>query len=471
MQSQLLLFCSLLLACGFVQAQSDSQKPPAPSSQPAQPTSPSAPPAAQPAQAAPPQAPQQEKKDKLTWGGDYRIRFVTADNHVDADSSLDDNWKFSRWRGRVWASVPIVDKKLKFNIRMTNEWRKWWDPDSTPALREKYKTRVNEFVFDNAYLDVNASKRVNLKIGRQDMFVGEGFVMMDGSPLDGSRTFYFNAARAIIRVGKGTVEGFGISNTTDDRYLPIINESNKAIYRQAILERDEQGAGVYVTQQLSKSLKGEFYDIFKREEPSSKGPLSRLNTTGVRFSGTVNDWFQHTGEFAYQRGDYGAFTRKGFGGYLDVRKPLKSVPKLALQFNYTYLSGDDPNTPDMEGWNPIFSRWPKWSELYLYTLAQEGVGPGYWTNLNMVSSGFAYKFSDKLTADFTYRLMRSAEPRLIAGKLSGQGRGQLTITRFLYKVNKHWTGHFWGEVMRTGDFYKSGSSTAYFIRTEFMFVF
>ena len=147
------------------------------------------------------------------------------------------------------------------------------------------------------------------------------------------------------------------------------------------------------------------------------------------------------------------------------------MPKLTLLFNYTYLSGDDPTTPDNEAWNPIFSRWPKWSELYLYTVAQEGVGPGYWTNLNMVSPGLMYRFSDKLTADFTYRMMRSAEKRSLGASLSGSDRGHLTVTRFLYRVNKHWSGHVWAEVMRTGDFYKSGSSTSYFIRTEFFFTY
>ncbi len=36
------------------------------------------------------------------------------------------------------------------------------------------------------------------------------------------------------------------------------------------------------------------------------------------------------------------------------------------------MSGDDPSTDDNEGWDPLFSRWPKWSELYIYSLATEG---------------------------------------------------------------------------------------------------
>ena len=32
-----------------------------------------------------------------------------------------------------------------------------------------------------------------------------------------------------------------------------------------------------------------------------------------------------------------------------------------------------------ENWDPLFSRWPKWSELYIYTQFRE-TGVAYWTN-------------------------------------------------------------------------------------------
>jgi hypothetical protein len=402
-----------------------------------------------------------EKKEKFSWGFDERVRFVGTDNFIDADDALDDAWRFSRFRTRFWSSVPLSEK-LKFNLRLTNEFRKYWDPEGS-----RYDFRLNEFVFDNLFLEATPRSDLTLRIGRQDLMLGEGLVVMDGSPLDGSRTFYFNAVRATWKTGKGTVDTFAISNTATERYIPAINRN----YSQGILERDEQGAGIYVTQQLTKSLKGEFYNIIKREEQFGNLPLSRLNTTGARFTGSVNGWFEHAGELAVQFGDYGPHRRSGVGGYVDIRKAVPSVPKLTLQLNYTYLSGDDPATENFEGWNPIFSRWPKWSELYLYTLMQEGRGPGYFTNVSMVCPGFNVKLSDKQNVDVVYRQMRSVQNRVIANQSYGKNRGHLAITKYNYRVNKHLSGHLLAELLQTGDFYPSGSSFAYFLRSEFLFSF
>ena len=407
------------------------------------------------------QTSQSEKKDKITWGADERIRWKAGDNFIDTNDAVDDSWGLARIRARGWLGVPLSDK-IKFNLRMTNEFRKYFHPEG-----EKYDFRVNEFIFDNAYFEITPRKDLTLKIGRQDMFIAEGLVIFDGGPLDGSRSYYFNAIRATWKSPKTTVDGFAISNTAKDRYLPVINRNPT----QGILERDEQGAGLYVTRQLGKTLKGEFYDIVKREEPMGALPLSRLNTSGFRLTGIAKGGIQHASEFAVQFGDYGPNSRRGYGGYIDLKKPLPSLPKLTLQFNYTHLSGDDPKTPECEGWNPIFSRWPKWSELYLYTLTQEGKGPAYWSNIGMLSPGFNYKFSDRANLDFYYRFMYAPQARVLNGQELGNWRGGLMIAKFNYKVNKHFVGHLLAETLDPGDFYLKGGSFAYFLRSEFMFVY
>jgi hypothetical protein len=61
-----------------------------------------------------------------------------------------------------------------------------WDPD--------------EVIFDNFYVDLKkpGGAPVDFRIGRQDLIgqYGEGFLISDGTPGDGSRTFYFNAVKA-----------------------------------------------------------------------------------------------------------------------------------------------------------------------------------------------------------------------------------------------------------------------------------
>ena len=54
----------------------------------------------------------------------------------------------------------------------------------------------------------------------EDLY-GEGFLLSDGTPQDGSRTFYFNAARAKWKVDeRNTVDFTYITNQFQDRYLP-----------------------------------------------------------------------------------------------------------------------------------------------------------------------------------------------------------------------------------------------------------
>ena len=85
----------------------------------------------------------------------------------------------------------------------------------------------NERVIDNLYMKANNvfGLPVDLKIGRQDFLgpdmYGEGFLFADGNPNDGSRTFYFNAAKAKWKINEDhNVDFVYITNQFQDKYLP-----------------------------------------------------------------------------------------------------------------------------------------------------------------------------------------------------------------------------------------------------------
>lgn len=62
-------------------------------------------------------------------------------------------------------------------------------------------------------------------IGRQDFLgaYGEGFLSLDGTPGDGSRTAYFNAAKAVWRINDGNSVGLiYLSDPKSDTYLPSL---------------------------------------------------------------------------------------------------------------------------------------------------------------------------------------------------------------------------------------------------------
>jgi hypothetical protein len=48
----------------------------------------------------------------------------------------------------------------------------------------------------------------------------------------------------------------------------------------------------------------------------------------------------------------------------------------------------------MEGWDPIFSRWPKWSESFIYTFTRES-RPSYWSNMSSLYASLAFDFGTR----------------------------------------------------------------------------
>lgn len=401
-----------------------------------------------------------KEEPRFQWGADERVRLVFTDNMMDADSSKDDEMNFMRFRTRAWGSYNF-GHGVSVGGRLTNEFRPYFRPDRDFT--------VHELVVDQMYLELKGTltPRLTLKIGRQDIILGEGFVVLEGNPLDGSRTIYFNAVRATLEISKGTLEGFLIVNPSKDRFFPVIHDPE--IAHQGLVEQQERAVGLYLTRQVQKSLKGEFYHFTKREQQRAAFPGSTIHTTGSRISGQVGSLFRFAGELAVQSGTYGTKDRSGTGGYIEARKDLPFYPAASVMLNYTRLSGDDPSTLDNEGWNPVFSRWPKWSELYIYTLASES-RVAYWTNLSMLSTGFNLRLNPTTDLDFAYRYMKSIKPGPVRPVIDpkGRGRGDMWLTKVNFKLNKYLSGHFLAELMKPGDFYVGNNNLTYFIRAELM---
>ncbi|MCP4148727.1 MAG: hypothetical protein GY757_13350 [bacterium] len=134
-----------------------------------------------------------------------------------------------------------------------------------------------------------------------------------------------------------------------------------------------------------------------------------------------------------------------------------------------YLAGDDPTTDKMEGWDPLFSRWPKWSESYIYTLVREN-GVAYWSNFSSVYVSLAMELSQRTNLKLTCHSMGAPEYGVGAFP-GGEGktRGTLIIGRMDYKINKYFTGHLVWEHFKPGNFYFEGASNSNWIRFEIMF--
>ncbi len=395
-----------------------------------------------------------------------RLRYEGWDNAVSLNNKIADTRSYTRQRTSIMAQW-IPDSDIELAIKFTNEFRYNFNPKDQTL-------KMHEIFFDYLYFKwKNIGKTpLSITVGRQDMLFGEGFVIADGTPLDGSRSYYFNAVRFDYTLDNSNqLTAFVNYEPATDNILPIIHSST--IPDQALVDRPEMGAGIYYTGKFNKTVI-EGYGIHKYEKITDFFPVkNNTETLGVRVTQSFTPAWSLTAEGAFQFGKVGDNKRKAFGGYAHLDyKFEKTVPFLkTATLGGVYLSGDNPSTDTYEGWNPVFSRWPKWSESYIYTLIRE-TGVANWTNLSTVYLSLLMPVVDTMTFRLTWH-------HLMANKFvpgftmagTGKTRGDLIIGKLEFILNKHTTGHVIWEHLNPGNYYFEGANGYNWLRFELMFRF
>jgi hypothetical protein len=136
------------------------------------------------------------------------------------------------------------------------------------------------------------------------------------------------------------------------------------------------------------------------------------------------------------------------------------------------LSGDNINTDTHEAWDPLFSRWPKWSESYIYTSLMENSGKiAYWSNMIAPYIQTKFNISKEIVLDLNYYQLFSAEQTATYSFLSGNGknRGGLIVSKLSYKISDKVTGHILWEHFEPGDFYFEDADSYNWARMEILF--
>lgn len=426
-----------------------------------------------------------------SFGAYFRLRQEIWDNNFTLDTlntppaplGTTANRNFFRLKSSVWGKLDY-DKTAALFLKLTNEM-KYYLPVSEFREPTGSTSRYveDELIFDNLYAEFNLKKPLNipvsLKLGRQDFIMthGEGFLIMDGTPGDGSRSFYFDAFKANIQFNENNnLDLIYITNQETDTYLPVMYTPPG---KRLLNSSDEQGVVVYSRNKLSKNVAIEPYYMWKQEEAFGTTPELDLHTLGIRGTANVDGW-KFEGEFAYQFGEYdGGRDRTGYGGYITAGRKYENVTlKPEWSLGFIYLSGDDPDTRDEdEGFNPLFSRWPKWSELFVFTLVPETTRytrtPAYWTNLLIYRANVRLNFTPQASLWLWYNYLQAAEEtRITAGPFAGmfsnnsKDRGHLPQVQFNYKFTKNIDGYLLWEYFMPGDFYANGKKDANFFRWQ-----
>lgn len=436
------------------------------------------------------------------FGASLRLRQEIWDNVVSLGTARDaqPDRNFFRLRIQAWDNVKF-NNNLSAYVRIATEPKYYSGPYELPLdNRTNFKNfDQDEVVIDNLYIEIKKPFEIplNFRLGRQDFLgkdmYGEGFLILDGTPGDGSRTFYFNALKATTLISEGhSIDVVYVSNTKTDQYLPSIypayydsnNERRAYInHKKRLTASNEIGFWIYGRHKIIDWLNIEPYYIYKKEKEYIGIAEKYINTFGLRAVFKIND-FTLRGEIAKQNGKYEVSGNKirGFGGYAFAGYTAKKCPLTpTLEVGYVYLSGDKSYTSKDEGFNPLFSRAPQWNELLIYTLIPETAGkggpiPGYWTNIKALVAKLKLNPIRDLGIILSYQNFWADEKTNITSgpfrdmfSNDGKNRGDLLALIGTYKFTKNLDGMLQLEYFDPGNFYSDKTKSATFIRWQLQY--
>jgi len=249
------------------------------------------------------------------FGGDIRTRATHLDEipvHVEVpgvseDGVLRGETEFYRFRTRLWGCLHSGDD-VSLRARLVNEFRH--QEESRAANSWEIP---DELIVDQLYLDLNnlLGGNLDLRIGRQDLIYGTGKLILDGTPLDDSRTIYLDAAKATWKGMEGaTIDFVGIYQSAENDLAMGNEHHNVNGVHPADQPYDEYGGLIYIKGSLSENIKGELYNIYKVEEGylnrnGATNEEANIMTFGGRLMPKACDALDGNFEAAYQMGTRG----------------------------------------------------------------------------------------------------------------------------------------------------------------------
>lgn len=412
-------------------------------------------------------------------GVDVRLRYDFTDNLPKWPNGESERTDYMRLRTRLWGRAEY--RNAGIYLRLADEFRYYRTPKDDPAQN---KQKFPDVLFiDSLYFDFkDLAGRLDLRLGRQEMKLGSGRLISDGTGGDGSRSAYFDAMRLTWRVtDKSSIDFFGIYAAEDD-WLPTLGKTNdgkggKDDYNLTGFGNSEAGAGIYALIRESKNLGMDFYWLWKHESKAEKFEGRSFHTVGARFLPRLTETLSAELELAGQLGE--TDDNRDIAAFM-VYSGLTWKPAAALKPYLTgallYLSGDDQRfdqspTGRDTGWNPTFNR---------QTWLGEAIAPMYdkyrYSNLVYphVEAGCVPLANQKVKLQFGPMFTARDEAGVNTGAGHGafrgfyvQGRYEFLIAEKIFGDRGTLKGGVQLEYMTKGDYFgNSDDGSAYFARFE-----
>lgn len=417
----------------------------------------------------------------MSWGADLRLRheYVMNRNFMNTTGT---DLNYQRFRSRLWTTLTPF-KGLDFNARLTWEFRNFMKPDppyNTYAFKGEGEhlenLELDEFILDTFNLKLSLPEQPwALTIGRQDFMTagkfdfGDGWLIGDGTPRDGSRTHYFDAAR-LTYDWKEKNTAFNViyidQAAEEDSWMPPIDGKD---YRHFSSEQDERGVVLWVSNKSFQDTQVDGFFIYSHRNNEAGGRDGDIYAFGLRAESKLNDHWNVKGQFAPEFGEINNRDLAAFGATARVSYAFNDSMKNNVFLGFEYLSGDDDPASggDDQGFDPLWGRWPQWSELLSIQGGEFGRS-AYWSNLIRPNAGWSLSPFKKVQWINEYSLMFAAEkkndnPAIIDP--DGSFKGHLFLSQIRYAHNNHLSARLQAEYLIPGSYY-AGDDDGMFVRAE-----
>lgn len=180
--------------------------------------------------------------DWIKVGGDVRLRQIYDNNLALDKNSPGSERLWQRYRGRFSATIAPA-KNIDVTARIAWEFRNYIKPKGGAGDYSR------DFDLDEAIIDVlnvqltdPLNLPMRLTVGRQEMRLGDGWLVFEGTPLDGSRTIFFDAIRATVDLAerRSIFDVIFIDQQADSDRLTPIDDRERVLTNQ-----NERGLIVY----------------------------------------------------------------------------------------------------------------------------------------------------------------------------------------------------------------------------------
>jgi hypothetical protein len=430
----------------------------------------------------------------LSFGGDLRLRNEYVNNGVTLnDSAALHEQDYFRTRLRLWANEQLAPSTNVF-LRLAAEPRNW----VKDAYVKTHTGTGSEWRF--AIIDALYAKwtgkiednPISLTVGRQDIQIGDTgncWLIMEGTPSDGSWTWFFDAARMNFdyKSAKTKIDLIVLNQRASvDARLPIIGSDAGYL----LTDQNENGFIAYVSNYAIPTLQVDGYFIYKRNRAiSSTGIDSDTYTLGSKIGGKFSSGWSYALEGATQWGTKAdplvrypvkhpeSRDISAYGGVARLNYAFNDAHKNLLGFAAEFLSGDKPGTGDKdEMFDTLWGRYPRYSEVYGFSYSAETGRNSMISNLVRFGTEWSFVPVKGITIGAKYQLLMSDQAvstRVSTASLFsalGRKRGDLYQLKITRQFSKDLSGYLLGEFIEQGSYYARRDLLT-FIRCELAYTF